>query len=473
MAATTHIINWKSSANKPPLTIITDPESIYVGDMISISLYSAYPYNLISPYKGLGSKTVAADSENQLIDEVVDLSGSSDVAAKFPIASVSGIMAAIPIVDEITRTVVVEAGFPLGALVSVVNQQLVIDPTLKLHGSIRLVYKTFNAQKWTHRAFAKKGSALLFAQNTLTMDYENVPLSISEKTNTANDSIKIESYPTSKFGYDPYAHFIVYPASKNVRILTDHGKTKRLRNESHKIKREQISFSGTEASASFIIDSFDKFTGYFFDGKGQVISPSFSLSGGILKANMECYGTGFLSYQTAGGVYQYSAEVAKKDVLGGGLETQITLGTIFAFDPDKKGIAATYDIPQNSVDAVNPTDFCTVYTEMLLQEGGAFEKPPNFPTDNLFPSGIVGDGIIVGDPYLIQKRIHAVGKLYGNDTMDVDTMLVNWETPWGGSEIQPDAVYHIDESIPSDASDYAKEQMQAKIKDLKAKYGIS
>lgn len=473
MAATTHIINWKSSANKPPMTIVTDPESIYVGDVISISLYSAYPYNLLSPYKGLGSKTVAADSENQLIDEVVDLSGSSDVAAKFPIASVSGIFAAIPIVDEVTRVVVVEAGFPMGALVSVVNQRLVIDTMYKLHGSIRLVYKTFNAQKWTHRAFAKKGSTLLFAQNTLTMDYENVPLSISEKTNSANDSIKIEGYPTSKFGYDPYAHFIVYPASKNVKILTDYGTVKGLRTEIHKIKKEQISFSGKEASASFVIDQIDKFTGYFFDDKGQVISPDFNLSDGILKSNLECYGTGFLSYQTAGTVYQYSAKVQKKDVPGGGLETEITLGTIFAFDPLKKGIAATYDIPQNSVDAINPTDFCTIYTEMLLQEEGAFEKPPNFPTDILFPSGISGDGIIIGDPYLIQKRIHAVGKLYGNDSMDVDTMLVNWESPWGGSEINPDAVYHIDENIPSDASDYAKEQMQSKIKELKAKYGIS
>jgi len=475
-AAITHVINWKSNADalKPPLTIITDPESINTGDVIKISLYSAYPHDLISPYDGLGSKSVAPDSDNLPITEVIELSGSSDISTKFPIASASSMLAALPLVDEVTRKIIVHAGMPLGAIVRVVNNQLKIDDSLKLHGSIRIVYRTFNAQKWTHQPFLQKGNALLFSYNKTLAIYEDVPLSINERSNTGNDSIKINYYPnpSTVFSYERYAYFIVFPASKNAIIKTDFGKAERQGEVSYLVEKERISFSGKEANAEFFINNLSSFKGFFFDGKGKIIEPSFHVDGGILKSSVDCYGTGYLSYSTLGTVYAYSAEKTQKDVLGGGLEISVKIGSIFAFDPVKIGIAATYDIPVMSTEQVNPIEFCRIYSEYVVQEQQAYELPPNFPTDNIYPSQPTGNFPSIDETSLIIERTHIIGNYFSGGGIDTQSYVVNWLDPYTGNTDNPDLVYKVKENIPEDADEYTKQLMRDKIKELKVKYGI-
>lgn len=458
MTATTHIIDWKnksSLSNKPMVTIVTEPDSINVGDVVTIKLYSAYPHELSSPYLGLGAKRVLPDSSNVDLDEIVELSGGSEISCKFPIASVKSIVVGLPIVDETSRAVI--DNDRLSQLITVVNHQLKItDSTVKMHGSIRIIYKTFNAQQWIHSAFLQKGRALLFAHNLTTGDYENVALSINEQTRSVNDSIRIDSYPTLKFDMTPYAHFIVYPANRRKFIAADVGSVNFVRNEQQTITAEQITFSGKEANASFYIDSLKSFKGFFFDAKGNVISPAFSVSDGKLVANVECWGSGYINYKTTGSIYEYNAEVSITNIPGGGQHMDVQIGTVYAFDWEKKGISASYKIPNVVFESSEPTDFIEIYKEIVIDRNGAWEKPDDFTGD---------------ENTMIQQYVVASGYYYSNGYTDVATygqenLGVYKNRPFSGVK------YKMNKNIPTNANAYVQMAVAQKVADLTFKYGI-
>jgi hypothetical protein len=475
MAAATIVIDWKSAATKPLLVVKTDPESISVGDSFKVKLFSAYPYDLKSPYDGIGSKKTEASKP---ITETVELSGSSDINTQYPIKSVLSIKSLLPIIDELKQEAVVAAGDSARSLIKVVNQQLKLtDATLKLHGSIEVSYETFEAQVWKHNAFAKAGKALLFAKNKTTADVENVPLSISERA-LQSVSFKIEPYERNgAFSLDNYAWFIVYPTDKNCLLTVDHGAITRQGDVSDKIEKERINFSGTEANASFLIEKLVTFTGYFFDGKGKVIRPKFRVGKGILKSDMPCYGTGFLTYFATGTVYSYAIEKTYKEFIAGGLfpirQLEIQRGTVFLFEKDKIGISLTYDIPDMQAQQhVEPVEFFRIYSEYVVQDKKTFELPPNFPDDNTFPSNPAGDLPDKDTPSIVLERTHFLGNLFTGGGIDTQFYSQVWLSPFAGEADNPDIVYKIRENIPADADEYAKQTMEDKIKQAKEEYGI-
>lgn len=473
---TTHVIDWTTTANanKSPLTIVTEPDSIKVGDKIKVLLFSAYPHKLISPYNGLGSKAIVANDKPQ--NEVIELSGSLDIATKYPIKSISSLIAALPIVDENTRAIVVQAGASCSHLVAVINQQLkILNPQLKLHGSIRAVYDTFDAQVWTHNAFAQAGKALLFAENEQTAEIETVPLAIAERP-SQTVSFKIEAYPLQgAFSVTNYAWFIVFPTDKNAILKVDYGTITRQGDVSHSVEKERISFSGTEATASFLIEKLVTFKGYFFDGKGKVIEPKFRVTDGKLVADKPCYGTGFLTYFAKGTVYSYAAESETKDIVTGayrGKDTNIKIGTVYLFEKGKIGIATSYDIPNISNEREEPAEFFRIYSEYLVQDKKSFELPPNFPDDNTYPSNPSGELPDTSIESIVLERTHILGNFYSGGGFDTQRYSQPWLEPFSGDENQPDVVYKIKESIPEDADDFTKQLMTQTIERIKAEYGI-
>jgi hypothetical protein len=474
VVATTHIIDWQAAsanADKPPFVAVIEPSLPVVGDPLTISVYSAYPHTLTSPYNGLGAKTVNAKDKD--IVEIIDLSGSTDVSTKFPIASVVSAVAAIALVDEANRQVVVFSSMPLNNLLSVVNQKLKINSALKLHGSIKLTYRTFSVQQWQHEPFSDSGSVILFAHNETLQNFETVAFSVSQK----NETIKIEAYPTTgEFSYTPYAHFIVFPVNNNLIIKSDGGAVHKQGDVSHIITSEEVIFSGSNSiNASFSIDTFKKCTGLFFDAVGNIIHPEFKAENGMLVSDVECYGSGSLDYATQGTVYSYDAEIKTTHLPSGAVDNQVTIGSVFVFDPSKSGIAASYKIPQYQQTITNPIIFCRVYSEYIIQETKRFELPPNFPTDNVFPNMPNADAVPEIDVTTLSvERTHTVGRYYSTGgSIDIEKEINRWYEPYHGMTEQPDVKYKMQESIPDSASEVDKQQMQRKINELKASYGIS
>jgi hypothetical protein len=476
MAATTLIIDWKAATDKPPLTVVVEPSPVLVGDPLTISLYSAYKHRLESPYSGLGAKSSKTEKD---IVEVIDLSGSNEVTTKFPIESIVSAVAAIALVDEATRKVVLAAGLPLDKLITVVNQKLKIDNALKLHGSIKLTYKTFPVQKWQHNPFTEQGAAVLFAFNETVKTFENVTFTISAREKNGQDGIKIQGYP---FNYvitsETYAKFIVFPASKKAIVKTNAGEVTKKEDISYKIEKERIDFQGKKANASFFIDNKISFIGYFFDGKHNVVNPSFTVSDGELVASVECYGVGFLTYQTKGTVYDYKAQHTVDNT--GLFPSHSTLvGTIFAFDPDKVGIAATYDIPLAQPVSTNIENMIEVYREVLVIGKDSYEMPdctPPYPDGNTYTHYPNSPTIPpMGEAYAVTKWFHETVSVRGS-VLYHENAMPSWTTPVTYPDDFIGVKYKLNHQIPEQPTAEISQQIIDELNQAKAKliekYGI-
>lgn len=474
MSAATGIIEWKNllANNKPLLVVKTDPESLYAGDSFKVKLYSAYNHALISPYDGLGAKTI---EPVEPITETVELSGSSEMNTEFPINSVISLRALLPIVDETTRTIVIETGDNARDFVSVVNQRLrLMNESLKLHGSITIIYNTFDAQVWQHKPFASKGKAMLFAHNLDVDIYENVPLSINERT--ANKGLKIEGRAVQpERGFNPYHSVIIYPNdAKQLIVKATRGSVRFRGIDSHDIENEQVNFSGKELSTSYPITKLNNISGDWFNRDGNAISPGFRLDNGIIKSDIDCYGIGFIDYTTRGLWYDYNADVKIDTVTN---TTTIKIGYIFAYERGKFDSAVSYQVPQWQSDTKQPIDFYTVTRKVLSQRSRTFECPPNWDSDdntypsqpNLSPNDLpeIGSGFVSG--VVIESGYVDV---FGS--IDYSTHSNAFYEPYHGSEINPDAVYEIQVSIPSEIVDSSLiSALNDKIEEAKQRWGIA
>jgi len=472
MSAATAIINWKQLADntKPLLIVKTEPDSIYTGDSFKVRLFSAYNHNLISPYGGLGSKQIEAAKP---ITETVELSGSSEIRTEYPIKSVSTIRALLPIIDETTRAIVIAAGDSARDLVSVVNQQLKLsNETLKLHGSVEVRYSTFDAQVWQHKPFNSKGRVLLFAHNVELGNYENVPITINERSKPG-DSIKIEAWTFQpKQSFNPYHAVVIYPADKKYIVKADVGEVKFREPVTHTIKAESISFSGKEITTSYPLIRLKKVTGIFFDASLNEITPHFRLSDGMIKSDVECYGFAIVDYDTKGLIYDYNADVHIDTILH---HTTINIGHIIAQEKGKTGIGASYKVPLWQTEVKKPVDFYTITRKVLAQSATTFEYPPNWSNDdNTYPN-LPGASAIpeLGSGFVTAVVVES-GYVDSSGSIDYDTHSNAFYDPYAGSPTNPDAIYEIQTSIPSDIVDTSLiTTLEEKISEAKERWGIA
>lgn len=299
-----------------------------------------------------------------------------------------------------------------------------------------------------------------------------------ELDDIGDDSISIEAYTAiNPITNDPYVTVIVFPAAKDLFITVDIGSIEDIEVEaSHTPPRAAITFSGRVASAPHYIESMVWMGGYFFDRYGAAITPTFTVKHGKIYSSLECYGTAFITYVTKGKLYEYRALLTA---------SEYTIGTIFAFDKDSPGISAQYTPLVMATEKKDPIDFVTVYSEKVLQEPsdgrpGEFEKPPNFPTDNIYP-GAAGAGLsskpIIGNSYFIEKRVHEYGTFYVEGTIDKHVVSVTYLHPYAGAASNPDIVYKLDSKVPeADPLDPTSvtniQNMEAYITELRTKYAI-
>ena len=466
MSSATHIIDWTKydAANKLPLVIETTPSPLYINDVVTINLYCADDYTLISPYNGLSPKSNTAKPDS--ITETIELSGSSDISAKYPIKSVVALVTAIPLLDENTRSLI---DAPLNQLVQVVNQQLKVADGYKLHGSIKLIYTTFNAQTWTHKAFNKAGNALLFAQNNRTGAIDNVPLSIGENTNNSVDGIRIEPWALpARWGVNnPYHAFVIYPANRRYDVVPSVGRVEFKNPVEQHIKNEEITFNSKEASTSYKIKRLIRFTGIFWDMNRRRCEPRFRFDNGVIKSDIECFGFGSVEYITDGLMYYYYANVNQ----GGNGSVAIEAGVLVVQDIDKKGVGATYTLPATDfILPVEETEFCKIYKKVIMQDDDrVFKVPPAWSSgDNTYPNY---NGQDLPDPdksfqagsVVVSCKITSEGMIKVTKFNEIETLP--FEVP---------EKYDIAENIPSNIDDSTLlSKMQSKINELKTQYGIA
>lgn len=80
-----------------------------------------------------------------------------------------------------------------------------------------------------------------------------------------------------------------------------------------------------------------------------------------------------------------------------------------------------------------------IFSKILIQEDGAFELPPNWPTDNTYPQGSFAeeDLPLVGAPSLIQRRVHCfIYYMPSLKEYTVHELLTLYEKPFGAVPIR-------------------------------------
>jgi hypothetical protein len=83
--------------------------------------------------------------------------------------------------------------------------------------------------------------------------------------------------------------------------------------------------------------------------------------------------------------------------------------------------------------ATSMQEVCTVYSEIVLQEEGAFELPAGWPDTNVY-SIAVDESLrpLLGAPYLIQRRVHSCGFWTDNGQFILHNLLSEFVRPFNG-----------------------------------------
>lgn len=465
------VIDFTASydAAKPPFVYKIEPESLYTGDTFKVTIYAPHQHVLFSPYNGLTTPKATQLNASSFTQTLSIGSLNTD----YPIAELTSIVCANEIINKATRAIVYTRGANLSAVIGVVNYALkLLDDSLELVGSVTAKYKTFKGQYWSHSGFKNAGDVMLFAQNETTSEWQEIPLNIN--TRTANqEGIKIEAWTSQPIrGFSPYHTVIIYPSDKKLKVVADYGTVTKVRKQVNNIKDEQVTFSGKSANTSYPLNELTKFTGIFFDTNGNEIEPVFHANDGLIVSNVDCYGVGYAEYESEGVIYNYDAEIDIDPPPTPA--TNIRIGNIYAFEKGKIGIAASYTVPAWQNAALQQMDFYTVTRKVLSQETNTFEYPPNWSSgDNTFPHIATGDLPIVGDPSWIIDKVIEAGHVDINGSIDFNSYSNRFYDPYASSPENPDAVYEIQETIPSEITDtYLIDKLNDAINAAKTRWGI-
>jgi hypothetical protein len=487
MGYATHITDWtkQTAADlaKRSLKYVIEPSTIYPGDVVTISIFDVSSYGLESPYNELSDKTIGLTNDEK--SETLSFSGSADNHSEFPIYALENITCQFEIVDEVSREIIHARGESLTDVVAVVAGDLVANfgTGIKPHGSAKLLYSTVKAQIWQHKAFSAAGNAMLFALKSGEIDYENIPLTISERVDSsATGTLSIVGWQAERsyFGQSsaalqkPYAVFRILGATDKLQIKVDVGTVGNKKIVDHQIIGEEVTLDGSgKISTKYTPKALKSFQGIFNDKKGDLISATIYYSGNVLHVATDKFGKATVSYTTSVLQYDYYSHFEHHP----GKIDEETIGTVIA----KDGEAFTsYDIPSHIWGKSIETVIEVTY-EIVRSPAGVFEMPKGFKSN---PPIVT----YIGESFSPQSLLDRYSG-YAVETLTVEygtwdgffvTMNENPENKlnrlpfnqW--SEIVwPDRKYTVTKKIPSGASPSIETELNAIETMLRDKYPSS
>ncbi len=483
MGYATHITDWttQTADTKRGLKYVIEPETIYPGDVITVSIYDVDSYDLESPYGGLFYGRVIGLTNGELV-EAISFSGSADVNSEFPVFALENIVCQLGIVDETSRELIRSRGQVLNEDIVIVDADLKADfgVDVKPHGTAKVFYSTFKAQIWKHSAFSEPGAAVLFARNLRTEEIELINLTIAEIPALDTTGIILEGHDRNLANGAYLSHtFRLSPADNNILLRSRNGTITEIPGLLIPID-DSVSFSGSnEASAKHYISSLvyplDVASGFFLDEEGFEISPSLWLSDGKIKSNVKIsQGTISLTYLAAFRMFNYFREQDG---------TVTKRGSVVAYRQADQAIAV-YHIPIPTDMGSPKQAVARVYRVTLVAEivDGTGSPNGNYEMPTTFTNSAIS--------YLSYPGADTSNLTTSAPKIEVDQSVVYWDgiscwsTDNAGLENwaypSPDAVTPFDdvkwefsESLPSDVDSFDAGQIRSEIDRVRFKYGIA
>lgn len=461
----------KEDSVKRPFKFFIDPSFVLVGDIINIALYAPDQYILQSPYNGIiGGKNI--DANEEVITEVINVSGGSVITTTHPVNELQSVIVAGVLVDEELRTISSSSGSNIKSSFKVVNSELSFIDENKYIGSLKVIYSTFKAQNWTHKAFSEAALAILFAENQLNKDWVSHQITVSElSVSDTDNNIQILPHEGTITNGAYHRYRIYYNGNRDFKHITDIGTSTFKGTYSGEIKHEKITLSGSlEVSAAFYIRNADiKKQGYFYDENGDSVSVSVTVSGGKLILSKKVWGQLVVSYDAFYALYDYFAEDTGDEIIGITRKT----GSIFAF---KKGLIASYEIPKQQF-IRNESEVVLRVTSKILavSENEGWELPPNLTAevhDTSYPSFPESPEADISNGFSITERVHEVISLWGDTTWKDAEIKKRWLQPFIGHDDFGDIKYYLRDDTESITDNYARQEAQKERDRLKVEYQI-
>jgi hypothetical protein len=470
--STTHIINWKQAANSRGLKYLIEPGTIYPGDTFTVSIFDPQQYRLISLYGGLSDKSLAIvnDEKTELI--------AINAQPEFPIAVLTGVVAGLPIINADNRTVSESAGANLAAKVSVVDSQLQWSFDFsKGYGSANLRYKTYPAQVWTHDGMESPGQAVLFAQNLDTLEYTEIPITISSRDSNSADNVNLEIVAVaapSHFGWNGiYARLNVLPAALNPTVFTKVGRVEKNGTVRHTVVGEKISLDGSGViNTKFPPVALKNYIGLFYDAKDNPKSSCNPfISGTGLSCEKGVFGELTISYETMAQQYDYYAETSG-NLLTGFIER---IGPVMAVKGKK---SVVFEIPPPTLAIAKKQEVLTVYFEKAVNEQGEWELPPNIkanPPVASYPKTVFASSRLMKTWNFVTAKVPVETVMSDGTFFSTDSNLYAAETslqPFLGNQKNPDRKYLIEKKVPDEFTQSQIDEINKAEIELKKKWGI-
>ena len=285
--------------------------------------------------------------------------------------------------------------------------------------------------------------------------------------------ILFEAYPMQGHaGWNPYAAFTVYPAINIITktqtgTLTDKGAISKLVSES-------VTISKRLTQANMHINSLVSVHGIFFDVDARPVSPTFTVSGGLLQCSIDCEGQAIVEYNATVRLFEYNAQITT--MLG---NIDVKKGIVWAYDVNAPKNIVTYDVPVNPTTPQNRQDIITIYRQIIGQGAEVFEMPDNFPTSNdysHYPSALDSDKPTTDGAYAVQAKNKHVVFINNGGYFD-DLQAEYWNKPTGAGESFSGVVWKVKHNIPTDPTETISAelitQLNARLDELKTLYGIA
>lgn len=222
----------------------------------------------------------------------------------------------------------------------------------------------------------------------------------------------------------------------------------------------------------------------FYDLLGNKVTPSFTydFKTGEVVASAPCYGAVQLAYQTTYRKCTYTPKVTRQ-----GFTVTKTYDTLLAFSD---GNVATLKINRDN-DPTDSRDYVQVYeiySELVTDKDGAWEKPDNWPTESETYGGVSRGSAPRKTGALSTRRVHAY--VYANFERErvydrkirqfleqpfspaTSEKNSSWRPKYLEKENIPDT-YEASDGEEAEVTADFKERIRKQITELKKQYGLS
>lgn len=230
----------------------------------------------------------------------------------------------------------------------------------------------------------------------------------------------------------------VWPATSNVTVMTNYGIVVPVSAYHQASGQEYVTFSNSDTGSTQypIVAGSASQAGPALDSNGNIISVSFTIENGQLKASQKFYGGAIVTYTSTYNIWSWQPPSPGETWWNYRPDSFNYAIQILAFH---EGATATHTVSFGVVQSDSFREAYRVTSEYIADSEGQWEVPPNWPEDNEYPfDNEEGPDV---DSYQQLERTHEIMTVRLDSSTFIDRQWVTHEQPYSGSNLSYEPEY--------------------------------